>query len=91
MIRAVDNKALDLSKEEFDYYLQIIKEFGENIFQNLFETEENTGFITLIKPNMNSTLPLGVIFFLFNVSLNQRIRDFEQMKAEFKLKMRAID
>lgn len=84
MLRAVDNKVLDLSDSEFEYYLAIIKEFGDKIFQDTFDTDENTGFITLVKPPMNKTLPLGVVYFLMNCMLNQRIREFEKMMIDYK-------
>lgn len=84
MIRAVANKPLDLSDDEFDYYLLIIKAFGTNVFQDTFDTveDENSsqyGWITLVKPPLNATLPMGVVFFLFNVMLNQRVRKFDEM------------
>lgn len=81
MIRAIDNKPVDLSDDEFEYYLQIIKEFGTNVLQETFETEECSGFITLVKPPMNAKLPLGIVFFLFNVMLNQRVRRFDEMMS----------
>lgn len=81
MIRAVDNKPLELSDDEFAYYMQIVEAFGANIFQNTFEVEEkedspNYGFIKLVTPPMNKNLPLGVVFFfdeLYVKSENQRI------------------
>lgn len=84
MIRAVANKPLDLSDDEFAYYMQITEAFGVNIFQDTFETEEDPGsqqhgWITLVKPPFNQNLPMGVIFFLFNVMLNQRVRNFDAM------------
>lgn len=88
MIRAVATKALDLSDDEFEYYLQIVKEFGPRIFDNIFETDDATGFITLVKPPMNATMPMGVIFFCFNVMLNQRVREFEKMMQEAKEKLK---
>ena len=89
MIRAIDNKPLELSNEEFVYYNQIIEAFGVNIFQNTFEVEENEssesyGFITLVKPAMDKNLPLGVVYFLMNCMLNQRIRDFEKLMESVK-------
>jgi hypothetical protein len=84
MIRAIANKPLDLTDDEFQYYLSIIEAFGTNIFQDTFEVEDGEshvqyGWITLVKPPLNNTLPIGVVFFLFNVMLNQRMRKFEEM------------
>lgn len=89
MIRAVDHKPLDLSDDEFEYYLQIVEAFGSNVFQDTFETVEEPeskqhGWITLVKPAFNKSLPMGVIFFLFNVMLNQRVRKFDEMLVKFE-------
>ena len=89
MIRAVANKPLDLSDDEFAYYLQIIEAFGNNIFQDTFESvEEPTspehGWITVVTPPFSKNLPMGVIFFLFNVMLNQRVRNQEKKMAELE-------
>lgn len=82
MIRAVANKPLDLTDDELEYYLEITEAYGTNIFQDTFETNEDPGspqhgWITLVTPPFNKTLPMGVIFFLFNVMLNQRARQVD--------------
>lgn len=90
MIRAVANKPLDLSDDEFQYYMQIIEAFGPNIFQDTFTVDEDPdspthGWIQMVTPPLNGTLPMGVVFFLFNVMLMQRVRKFEDaMKDEGK-------
>lgn len=89
MIRAVANKPLDLSDDEFEYYMQIVEAFGDNVFQETFETDDEPsspqhGWITIVKPPFNKTLPMGVVFFLFNVMLNQRVRKFDTMMAKLE-------
>lgn len=84
MIRAIDNKPLELSNDEFEYYMLLVNAFGTNVFQDTFETNEEPsniqhGWITLVKPPLNKNLPMGVIFFLFNVMLNQRARKFDEV------------
>lgn len=91
MIRAVNFKKLDLSDEEFAYYLSIIKEFGEGVFENAFDTDEDSGFITLVKPPMNNTIPIGVVFFLLNVMLNQRMRKTEELNALQEEKLQKLE
>lgn len=91
MIRAVANKPLELSDDEFEYYIQIVEAFGSNVFQETFETDEEPsslqyGWITIVKPPFNQTLPIGVVFFLFNVMLNQRVRKFESVMAKLEAK-----
>lgn len=83
MIRAVANKPLDLTDDEFQYYLQIIEAYGPNIFQETFISDEEPnspqhGLITMVTPPFSGTLPMGVVFFLFNVMLNQRARQVDR-------------
>lgn len=73
MIRAVGNKRLELSDNEFEYCRSLREQFGSSSFVGLFETDNN-GIITFINPPVNKNVPLGVIFFLLNVMMNQRIR-----------------
>lgn len=84
MIRIIDNKPLDLSNEEYDYYLSMVKTYGQNCLKDTFDSDPKTGFITLVKPPLTYTIRLGIIFFLFNVSLNQRIRDLENLTQELR-------
>lgn len=83
MIRAVAHKPLDLTDDEFQYYLQIVEAFGQNIFQDTFVSDEEPdspqhGFITMVTPPFSGTLPMGVVFFLFNVMLNQQRRRVDE-------------
>jgi hypothetical protein len=89
MIRAVANKPLELSDDEFEYYMQIVEAYGTDVFQETFETDEEPastqhGWITMVKPPFNKTLPMGVVFFLFNVMLNQRVRKFDTMMVKLE-------
>ncbi len=85
MIRAIDNKPLDMSDDEYEYYKALVAEFGINTFRNLFESDETSGFITLVKPPINNNIQLGVIFFLFNLMLNQRVREYEELIKQIKI------
>ena len=73
MIRAVDNKRLDLNAEEYKYYLSLVEKFGDQDFVGLFTTDRN-GQITSIAPPVDRQISLGVIFFILNVMMNQRLR-----------------
>jgi len=73
VIRAVDNKRLDLNNEEYEYYLRLVETFGDSDFTNLFTTDKN-GQITSITPPIDRHISLGVIFFILNVMMNQRLR-----------------
>ena len=96
MIRAVANKPLDLADDEFEYYMQIIEAYGTNVFQDTFETNEDPdspqhGWITLVTPPFNKTLPMGVVFFLFNVMLNQRARQVDKMIVKFEELVKKVE
>ena len=73
MIRAVNNKRLDLNSEEYEYYLRLIETFGQQDFVDLFSTDKN-GQITSITPPVDRQISLGVMFFVLNVMMNQRLR-----------------
>ena len=73
MIRAVANKRLDLSEDEYKYYLSLVETFGQEDFVGLFATDKN-GQIVSITPPVDRQVSLGVIFFILNVMMNQRLR-----------------
>ena len=73
MIRAVGNKRLELSDGEFKYLCKLRERFGEGEFVGLFETDKN-GMILSVNPPVDKKTSLGVIYFLLNVMMNQRIR-----------------
>ncbi len=73
MIRAVGNKRLELSDDEFGYYCSLKEQFGDTDFVGLFKTDKN-GIITSVNPPVNKTISLGIIFFLLNIMMNQRVR-----------------
>ena len=77
MIRAIANKRLDLSDQEFEYFKSLKDTFGENPFKGIFETNNN-GIILGIMPPINNSIPMPIIFFMFNVMMNQRLRFIDQ-------------
>ena len=76
MIRAIGNKRLDLSHEEFSYYKEMINHVDEKEFVGIFETDKN-GIITNVMPDPDKQTSLIVYFFLMNVSFNQRLRKLD--------------
>lgn len=73
MIRAVGNKRLELSDNEFDYYSSLKEQFGDSEFVGLFKTDRN-GIIISVSPPVDKTVSMGIVFFVLNVMMNQRIR-----------------
>jgi hypothetical protein len=90
MIRAVANKRLDLSSEEYSYFKDIRGKVGEDDFRGLFSSNKN-GIITSVTPPVDRKTPMVILFFLLNVMMNQRIRmldfklsDVEEMDNKIK-------
>tara|TARA_B100000131_G_scaffold322863_1_gene378449 strand:- start:4347 stop:4706 length:360 start_codon:yes stop_codon:yes gene_type:complete len=83
LIRAVANKRLDLSEDEYSYFLTLKDEFGEAEFRGIFETDRN-GIITMVSPPVKNPTSLGILFFLLNVMMNQRLRNVGVSIAELK-------
>ena len=91
-IRAIGNKRLDLSEEEFDAYKEIISIVDKNEFVGIFDTDNN-GTINFVMPPVDKNISMIVIFFLFNVMFNQRMRkidyfieDYDDLKKRLKTK-----
>lgn len=76
-IKSVANTRLSLSSEEFEYYERLKKLFGDDAFRGLFQTDLS-GFLTGISPHTEKATPQPVLFFLLNVSFNQRMRQLEK-------------
>ena len=74
---AIDYQSVDISKEEHDYYKELVKQLtsdeidGKEYFRELFSTDDR-GFITLIKPK--NSIPWVVLFFIQQVMISQRLR-----------------
>lgn len=74
---AIDYQEVDVSKEEADYYKEIVAQLttkeiaGKEYFSNLFQTDDR-GFITIIKPK--NSIPWIVIHFIQQIQISQRLR-----------------
>lgn len=75
MIKAVGNKRLNLTEEEFRNYESLISFIDKSEFVGLFETDNN-GFITSISIDTAHNISMGTIMFLNQVMFNQRFRIF---------------
>ena len=74
---AIDYQNVDISKEEYEYYQELIKQLtadnidGKEYFRDLFNTDDR-GFITLIKPK--NSIPWVILFFVQQIMISQRLR-----------------
>jgi hypothetical protein len=73
LIRALANKRIDLSDEEYNYYKILSEKYGTDSFRGLFETDKN-GIITSVSPPLDGQTPMATIFFMLNVMFTQRMR-----------------
>lgn len=76
MIKAIANQKIDISKAEYEYYLELEKVFGKDAFVGLFKTSDS-GQIISVMPSQNSETAMVLIFFLLNVMYNQRLRKLD--------------
>jgi hypothetical protein len=74
---AIDYQEVDVSKEEADYYKEIVSKLttkemeGKEYFRELFQTDDR-GFITIIKPK--NSIPWIVLYFVQQIQISQRLR-----------------
>lgn len=79
MKRIIDNKRIDMTNEEYTMYTSICRSYdrpnfkGEDLFKDLFETNDE-GIITFVKtPNKNYT-SMEVYLFMISIMNNQHMR-----------------
>lgn len=89
MIKAIANQKLDLSPEEYSYYLELEKIFGKNDFIDLFKTDGN-GQIISVMPSTTSSTAMILIYFLLNVMFNQRLRRLDQWMLKIEQEVEDI-
>lgn len=88
-MRVVDYKQVDMTDEEYEEYKRLLDAFtygtysGKDQFRDMFEVD-NDGCITLVKTPVGRQIGWGIIFFLQNLMINQRLRRVER-KIEEKL------
>ena len=92
MIRAIANKRLDISDDEFSYFKSIKTEIGIDSFRGLFSTDNN-GIITTITPPPDKATPMVVLFFVLNVMMNQRVRALDRKISSnnFENRLRSLE
>ncbi|MCZ2224494.1 MAG: hypothetical protein LC122_12795 [Chitinophagales bacterium] len=87
MIRIIDNKKIDLTNHEWEIYLKICDSYkqygGEQLFDNLFETDENGIIMYLIPPSKKQT-SLEIFLFLVSVFNHQHVRLMYKQMDDFK-------
>jgi hypothetical protein len=86
-MKVVDYKQIDMTNEEYEEYKKLVDAFtygtysGKDQFRDLFEVDGD-GCITLIKTPVGRQIGWGIIFFLQNLMINQRLRRMEEKLEE---------
>jgi len=99
-IRVVDNKRLDMTADEFAVYQKIVASYttssnkGEDLFIDLFETDEN-GIILFLKPPSKRQTSFEVFLFLMSLFQHQHTRlmyaQVDDICKQMKDKMQELD
>lgn len=99
-MKAIDNKKIDLTEDEWQMYKKIVKSYttatnkGEDLFIDLFETDEN-GTIVFIKPPSKRQTSFEVFLFIISVMVHQHLRasnkQVDDVCNQMKEKMKEID
>jgi hypothetical protein len=96
-IKVVDKKKMDMTDDEYMMYQKIVKSYttptnkGEDLFMDLFETNED-GIIMFLKPPSKRQTSFEVFLFLMAIFQHQHLRLMHaqiddlcaQMKEKFK-------
>lgn len=78
-IKIIDNKKVDMSSDEWALYQKIVKSYtdltgkGEDLFIDLFESDNN-GTIIFLKPPSKRRTSLEVFLFLMALMQHQHLR-----------------
>lgn len=78
-IRIVDNKKIEMTEDEWGMYIKICRSYdrpsfkGEELFRDLFETDDN-GTLIFLKPPSNRHTSMEVIFFMSMLMQHQHLR-----------------
>lgn len=99
-MKIIDNKKIDLTNDEWDLYLKIVKSYttltnkGEDLFIDLFETNDD-GIIVFLKPPSKRQTSFEVFLFLMSIQSHQQLRavrkDVDDMCDQIKVKIKEID
>lgn len=96
----IDNKKINLTNDEWLMYQKIVKSYttltnkGEDLFIDLFETDDN-GIIIFLKPPSRRQTSFEVFLFLMSIFQHQHLRlmhnEVENVCNQMKEKMRELD
>lgn len=84
MIVPINHLPVEMTNDEHDYFQQLSQNLSDNgisisnQLRGAFDVDEN-GIILIIKPLPGKQIQWGVLFFLQNLMINQRLRKMENL------------
>jgi hypothetical protein len=93
-IRIVNNKRVDMTPDESAMYDKIVKSYttltnkGEDLFIDLFETDEH-GIIVYLKPPSKRQTSMEVFLFLISLMQHQHLRIVQSQVNDICTQMKA--
>lgn len=100
MIQIIDNKKVEMTSDEHVMYMKIVKSYttptnkGEDLFIDLFETDDN-GIILFLKPPSKRQTSFEIFLFLMALMQHQHLRIMRQqvddLAEEMKQKTRQLE
>lgn len=99
-MKVIDNKKIDITEDEWAMYEKIVKSYttltnrGEDLFMDLFETDDN-GIIMFLKPPSKRQTSFEVFLFLMSVMQHQHLRamykEVEDVCSRMNEKIKELD
>ena len=96
-LRVVNNKKIDMTEDEWQMYLSIVKSYttttnkGEDLFIDLFETDQD-GTIIFLRPPSKFRTSFEIFLFLMSIMQHQHLRIMRQqvdsLMAEVRQKIK---
>ena len=93
-IKVIDNKKVEMTEDEWGMYQKIVKSYtditgkGEDLFIDLFQTDDN-GIIVFLKPPSKRRTSLEVFLFLMALMQHQHLRLMHQQIDEAVAEIKA--
>jgi hypothetical protein len=99
MIQIIDNKKVEMTPDEHQLYQRIVKSYttisnkGEDLFIDLFETDQD-GVIIFLKPPSKRQTSFEIFMFLMALMQHQHLRimrrQVDEMHAEIKAEIQSL-
>lgn len=92
-IKIIDNKKIRMTNDEWEYYQLICRSYdrpafkGEELFKNLFESDDN-GIITFLKPPTTQYTSIEVFLFIVAIHTQQHMRIMYEQLHNFMSEIR---